>query len=154
MKKTIHHILWLLLFFTNLVSFNLCANPKNDIKWLPLFIGKVKFIVEVADTQEKWITGLMFREKIPDNFGMLFVSDIETEHSFWMKNCKVHLDIIFIDANKQVINIHPNVPPCIDEPCPSYPSTRPARYVLELRGNRAKELNLKPGDIISFQYSY
>jgi uncharacterized protein len=153
MKKTVNKMMWVVLFFSAVVSLNLCASGKSDIKMIPLFIGKVKFTVELADTQEKWVTGLMYRENLGDNFGMLFVSDYDEYHSFWMKNCKIHLDIIFLDANKQVINIHANVPPCQVEPCESYPSLQPARYVLELRGNRAKEINLKPGDTISFNYS-
>lgn len=120
------------------------------IKSIPLYIGQEKFMVEVADTPEKQLTGLMYREFIPDDFGMLFIYRTENYRSFWMKNCRVHLDIIFLDKNKQVVNIHSNVPPCEDEPCKTYGSERPAQYVLELRGNRAKELNLKPGDTIFF----
>ncbi len=122
----------------------------SGIKMIPLYIGSQKFTVEVADTNEKWALGLMFREVIPDDYGMLFVSNFEDYRSFWMKNCKVHLDIIFLDRNKQVINIHANVPPCQNDPCPAYESKRSAQYVLELRSNRAKELNIKPGDVIDF----
>jgi uncharacterized membrane protein (UPF0127 family) len=121
-----------------------------EIKIIPLYIGTEKFMVEIADTQEKQLTGLMFREFIPDDFGMLFIHESEDYRSFWMKNCRVSLDIIFLDRNKQVINIHFNVPPCKGDPCKTYGSERPAQYVLELRGNRAKELNLKPGDTIFF----
>jgi len=126
----------------------------SEMKVIPLFIGDLKFTVEVADTDEKWTTGLMYREYIADDFGMLFVSRDEEYHSFWMKNCKIHLDIIFLDRNKQVINIHADVPPCTYTPCPSYPSDRPAMYVLELRGKRAQEINLKPGDVISFNWKF
>lgn len=140
------------LLLSGMLSCFLFCNPKNKIKMIPLYIGNNKFTVELADTSEKWMMGLMYREKIMDNFGMLFISDSEEYHSFWMKNCKIHLDIIFLDNYKQVINIHANVPPCTTEPCATYPSLRPAQYVLELRGNRAKELNLKPGDTISFTY--
>jgi uncharacterized protein len=126
----------------------------SGIKLIPLYIGSQKFTVELADTAEKWAMGLMFREAIPDDYGMLFVSDFEDHRSFWMKNCKVRLDIIFLDSNKQVINIHANIPPCQYEPCPGFPSERPAQYVLELRGNRAIELNIKPGDSISFTWKH
>lgn len=125
-----------------------------EIKIIPLYIGPEKFMVEIADTPEKQITGMMYREFIPDDFGMLFINETERYRSFWMKNCRVHLDIIFLDRNKQVINIHFNVPPCKHEPCKTYPSERPAQYVLELRGNRAKELNLKPGDTIFFNLNH
>ncbi|UCH95282.1 MAG: DUF192 domain-containing protein [Candidatus Aminicenantes bacterium] len=122
----------------------------SEIKIIPLYIGTEKFSVEIADTPRKIMKGMMFRESIPDDFGMLFVDEIEEYKGFWMKNCRVPLDIIYLDKNKQVINIHFNVPPCKREPCKIYQPKRPARYVLELRGNRAKELNLKPGDTVFF----
>jgi uncharacterized membrane protein (UPF0127 family) len=143
-----------LLIFIMLLSGLVQVFSGSQIKVIPLYIGSHKFTVEVADTQQKWVTGLMYREYVADDFGMLFVSSSEEHRSFWMKNCRVHLDIIFLDSNKQIINMHINVPPCKFEPCVGYPSDRPAQYVLELRGNRAKELNLKPGDTISFTWHY
>ncbi len=130
------------------------SSPAAEIKIIPLYIGPEKFMVEIANTPEKYFRGLMYREFIPDDFGMLFIHESEDYRSFWMKNCRVHLDIIYLDKNKQVINIHFNVPPCEFEPCRTYPSERPAQYVLELRGNRAKELNLKPGDTIFFSLNH
>jgi uncharacterized protein len=129
-------------------------SPAAEIKIIPLYIGSEKFMVEIADTPEKQMTGMMYREFIPDDFGMLFIHETESYRSFWMKNCRVHLDIIYLDKNKQIINIHFNVPPCKQEPCKTYKSERPARYVLELRGNRAKELNLKPGDTTFFTLNH
>ena len=126
------------------------SSPGPDLKIIPLYIGAEKFTVEIADTPGKQVTGMMYREFIPEDFGMLFIYDSEDYRGFWMKNCLVALDIIYLDKNKQVIDLHLNVPPCKREPCKTYESQRPARYVLELRGNRAKELNLKPGDTVFF----
>jgi len=146
MKRTaVLFILFCGSFFSSLAA---------EIKIIPLYIGQEKFTVEIADTPEKQLRGLMYREFIPDDFGMLFIYRTEYPRSYWMKNCLASLDIIFLDKNKQVINIHFNVPPCEDEPCKTYGSERPAQYVLELRGNRAKELNLKPGDAISFSLDH
>lgn len=118
--------------------------------FIPLYIGPEKFTVEVADTLEKQLLGLMFRKSIPDDFGMLFVHEGEDTRSMWMKNTLLHLDLIFLDKNKQVVDIYTNVPPCKRDPCESYVSRKPAQYVLELRGNRVKELNLKVGDSVFF----
>jgi uncharacterized membrane protein (UPF0127 family) len=107
-------------------------------------------VVEVSDTPEKQVKGLMFRENIPANYGMLFVFPSEETRSFWMKNCRIHLDIIYLNNRKQIIDMHINVPPCTSDPCPSYISKKKARYVLELKGNRAKELGLKEGDSVFF----
>lgn len=138
----------LLIFIIELLiaPFSLAAK----IRLTPLFIGKVKFTVEIADTDEKQTMGLMFRRSIPDDFGMLFVYEDEDTRSFWMKNTLVHLDLIYLDRDKQVVDIFFNVPPCKCTPCETYTSKQPAKYVLELRGNRAKELNIKFGDTLFF----
>ncbi len=121
-----------------------------EIKMVPLYIGEEKFIVEIADTWEKQVKGLMFRESIPPDFGMLFVYELEDTRSIWMKNTLVPLDIVFLDRHKQVVDMYINVPPCKGDPCETYPSRYPAQYVLELTANRVKQLNLKIGDKIFF----
>lgn len=123
---------------------------RAQVKMIPLYIGSVEFTVEIADTTEKQMVGLMNRMSISDNFGMLFVNAEEDYHSMWMKNTLVHLDLIFLNKSRQVVSMYINVPPCEKDPCESYPSRVRAMYVLELRGNRAKELNLKIGDTIFF----
>lgn len=141
MKKiTITLCFWLLL-----VS---CVHPQ--IKTLPIRIGPHKFMAEVADTFDKRALGLMYRESIPDQSGMLLVFDQLYDHSIWMKNCRVSMDLLFINKEKQIVKIFYNVPPCKDEPCESYSSGLPVAYVLELRGNRAKELGIKEGDSAMF----
>ena len=92
----------------------------------------------------------MFRKSIPDNYGMLLVFDNEGIQGIWMKNTLIHLDIIFLNKKRQIMEIFYNVPPCKKEPCESYVSKSPTKYVLELRGKRAKELNVKTGDTIFF----
>lgn len=148
MQKTISLKFLLYALYPMLFAALLFSSP--ELKTIPLHIGSKQFVVEIADTEEKHLRGLMFREFIPDNFGMLFVYGEEEYRSMWMKNCRVHLDIIFLDANKKVINMYINVPPCEMEPCRTYVSKSPVKYVLELRGNLAKELKLKPGDTIFF----
>lgn len=122
----------------------------TDPKFTTLFIGSTKFTVEIADTPKKQEIGMMYRESMPDDFGMLFPYKYDEHLGFWMRNCKISLDIIYLDKDKRVINIHANVPPCPGDPCKSYYSKRPARYVLELRGKRAAELGLKEGDEVFF----
>ncbi len=138
----------LLIFIIELFIAPFSMNAKTRL--IPLFIGKVKFTVEIADTDEKQTLGLMFRRSIPGDFGMLFVYADEGSRSFWMKNTLVHLDLIYLDRDKQVVDIFIDVPPCERMPCETYTSKKPAKYVLELRGNRAKELNIKLGDILFF----
>lgn len=136
------------IFFLFLVIISQAAF--GETRMIILYIGDNKLTVEVADTLEKQVQGLMFRESIPDNFGMLFVYNDEDTHSMWMKNTLVHLDLIFLDRDKRVIDMYIDVPPCKCPPCPTYPSRKPAQYVLELKGNRSKKLGLKVGDRLFF----
>ncbi len=121
-------------------------------RFIPLYIHDRAFVAEVADTLDKQIRGLMFRPAIADNYAMLFVYSDEQERGFWMKNTLIHLDIIFLNHDKQVVDMFLNVPPCRQEPCPTYTSKVPAQYVVEIRGNRACELGLKIGDTLYFPF--
>ncbi len=105
---------------------------------------------ELAVTEEERAKGLMFRDKILPDQAMLFVFEKAGIHSFWMKNTLVSLDMIWLDDEKRIIHIEANVPPCREEPCPSYGPLRPARYVLELKGGVAAELGLKISDRVMF----
>jgi uncharacterized membrane protein (UPF0127 family) len=81
---------------------------------------------------------------------MLLVFDDENIQGIWMKNMRVALDIIFLNKEKQIIEIFHNVPPCKADPCESYVSKRPAKYVLEIKANRSRQLGIQPGDTIFF----
>lgn len=110
--------------------------------------GRV-FTAELAATPEQHARGLMFRRAIRDDYAMLFVFAEEEYRSFWMKNTLIPLDIIYIDSARRVVSIAVAVP-CRNDPCPTYESEGPARYVLEIRGGLASELNLAPGDAVDF----
>ncbi|HKJ17736.1 MAG TPA: DUF192 domain-containing protein, partial [Xanthomonadales bacterium] len=104
-----------------------------------------KFSVEIADTPDKQQLGLMFRESMPRDHGMLFIFPGETMRSFWMKNTKIPLDIIYFDKDLEMVS-HSRAVPCRTRQCPGYPSTGPAMYVLELNAGLAEELGLVAGD--------
>ena len=102
--------------------------------------------VEVPDELEEWGRGLMFRNHLPWNAGMLFAFNEEEPQIFTMKNTLIPLDMIFIDSNSKIIDIKENVPPCKQEECPSYPSREPAQYVLEVNAGFVQEKGVKVGD--------
>jgi len=104
------------------------------------------FEVELAVSSEEKKQGLMFREKIDNNEGMLFLFDKEGAYSFWMKNVKFPLDIIWIGENKKVVFISKNTPVCEDENCDSVKPDKKAKYVLELNAGIADQIGLKLGD--------
>ena len=109
-------------------------------------IGGKRFSVEVADTQEKQALGLMFRDEMAEDHGMVFVFPNEAPRSFWMKNCRIPLDIMYFDKNLKMVSASLNTPPCRTQACPSYPSKGPAMYVLELNAGMAKKLGVGVGD--------
>ena len=109
------------------------------------------FNVEVARTAEEQSRGLMYREKLGQDKGMLFVFDKEAEYSFWMKNTLISLDIIWINGNKEVVFIGENIQPCQENSlCPSVNPGKGAKYVLELNAGVSKKISLKIGDKLSF----
>ena len=109
-------------------------------------LGGRTFSVEIADTQEEHALGLMFRDSMPADQGMLFIFPNEAPRSFWMKNCRIPLDIMYFDKDLKLVSISADTPPCRVSNCPSYPSKKPAMYVLELNAGLAKELDVAPGD--------
>ena len=107
-------------------------------------IGRI--FVEVPDDREEFARGLMFRNHLPWNAGMLFAFDEEEIRRFWMKNTLIPLDMIFVDSSSKIIDIKENVPPCKQEECPTYPSKEPAQYVLEVNAGFVQEKGVKIGD--------
>ena len=109
-------------------------------------IGGKRFSVEIADTQEKHALGLMFQEELAEDHGMIFLFKNEAPRSFWMKNCRIPLDIMYFDKDLKMVSAALNAPPCRTERCPSYPSAAPAMYVLELNAGMANKLGVEVGD--------
>jgi len=105
-----------------------------------------KFKVEIVDSPEEQARGLMFREELDPDAGMLFVYASAEPQAFWMKNTRIPLDILFFDDSARYLGAQLNVPICRGDPCPAYPGPAPARYVLELNAGRAEALGLQPGD--------
>lgn len=107
---------------------------------------------ELADTPQKRAMGLMYRESLPENHGMLFIFGEAQPWTFWMKNTRMPLDIIWLNEHKTIVHIEANAPICTrtDNGCPQYQSNEPAMYVLELAGGRAQALKLKKGMKLQF----
>ncbi|MGI8943435.1 MAG: DUF192 domain-containing protein [Qipengyuania sp.] len=128
------------------------AHPVSGLEVIPLTVTSGardhRFRVELADTDEAQRRGLMFRTELGDNEGMLFPSDPPEVRSFWMKNTPLPLDIIFIGADGRILNIHANTTPYSTQ---SYASEGLASGVLELRGGRATELGIEPGDKVEWR---
>jgi len=112
----------------------------------------IKINVEIADDNAEMEKGLMFREKLNENEGMLFVFEESSFQGFWMKETFIPLDIIWIDNSKEVVHIKRRVPPCEKDPCKVYKAPKIAKYVLEINSGYADTLGLMEGDIAVIDY--
>jgi uncharacterized membrane protein (UPF0127 family) len=112
-----------------------------------LLLNGENFSVEVAQKLEDQLRGLMFRESVPAKTGMMFLFTPPRAVNFWMKNCKVSLDMIFI-RNSTVVNTAENATPCIKDPCPVYGSIYAVDTVVELPAGSVKQFTIQPGDKI------
>lgn len=113
---------------------------------IPLTIGEHVLEVELASTGEERARGLMFRESLPVDQGMLFVYPNERILSFWMRNTSIPLSIAFLDADKRIINILDMQP--FDET--SHQSTSPAQYALEVNQGWFAERGIEAGALCDF----
>lgn len=129
-----------------LLLFLIACTPKETIT-KTVKIGDDTFKVELANTPEKRVKGLMYRESLDKDKGMLFEFQDESERSFWMKDTFIPLDIIFINNEKVIVNITTALP-CQNMPCKNYHSGKPAMYVLEINAGEASKRNIKIGDKI------
>ncbi|HEX7502885.1 MAG TPA: DUF192 domain-containing protein [Acidobacteriota bacterium] len=124
------------------------APPGAAVRFVTVYIKDKPFFAEIADTPEKHARGLMYRTHLRADYGMLFIFAEEDIRSFWMKNTLIPLDMIFLNNEKQIVDMYCSVPPCRGDPCPGYTSALPARYVLEIAGGTAAKLKLRVGDKI------
>ena len=114
-------------------------------------IAGQRYAVELADDDAERALGLMFRDAMADDRGMLFIHDRQEPQAYWMKNTRIALDILYFDNDRKLVSQQRGVPPCsLGDACPSYPSNAPARYVLELNAGQAEKLKLQDGATLTF----
>ena len=143
---------WVLSFVGGLYLFPLTLKAEDQLVQVHL-PGGVIIHAEIADTPRKRAEGLMYREHLPKDRGMLFTFTQAQPWTFWMKNTKIPLDIIWMNEKKQIIHIAHRVPICTktDDSCPQYQPNDPALYVLELGSGEAERLNLQKGSKLQFR---
>jgi uncharacterized membrane protein (UPF0127 family) len=123
-----------------------------DRPTIPLTLPSGKILqVELATTDEERGLGLMFRESLARDRGMLFVFDEPQFYGFWMKNCRFPIDIVWLDDQHRVVHLAEKVPPCRRDPCPSYQPLRRARYVVELNAGQARREKAVIGAKLDFK---
>ena len=109
------------------------------------------FNVEISDNDIERSVGLMYRTSLSENNGMLFIFESQGIYSFWMKNTKIPLDIIWINKDLEVVDIKKNVQPCASERCESYSSTFDSLYVLEINSGLTEKYDINIGDKVKIK---
>lgn len=108
---------------------------------------------EVVSKPQDMMRGMMFRDSLAPDRGMLFFHGKAGKYPYWTYQVRIPLDILWLDHNQLIVEISKNTPPCpstSSSKCPRFGGTRPAQYVLELAGGMADQYNLKTGDKIDF----
>jgi uncharacterized membrane protein (UPF0127 family) len=123
------------------------SKPKmapGQVRTAPVMIGQMEFQLEIADSMASRQRGLMHRQSMPADRGMLFVFDYPEVLRFWMKNTYIPLDIIYLDGAGKVVTIKQLKP--LDET--SVSSEKPAKYAIELNAGMAEKAAVREGDVI------
>lgn len=109
--------------------------------------SEYKFEVEIADDAEERAQGLMFRQSLAPNAGMLFIYPTVQDVAFWMKNTLIPLDMLFITADGHILRIEKQATPLSET---AIPSGAPVKAVLEVNGGLTDQLGVKPGDVVNY----
>ena len=145
MKKPI-----ILIWVSLILIISGCVSIQEQKKIQKVCFNENCYSVELAQTDEQRQTGLMGREYLDKDMGMLFIYEDEGVYPFWMKNTLIPLDMIWIDKNATVGRIIKNAEPCGKEYCPSINPNKKAKYVLEINGGEADRIGLSEGSRVVF----
>lgn len=123
-----------------------CSAGAQDARFgtIQLSAGMHLIQAEVAQTDAQRQQGLMFREKMANNHGMVFVFDQPNSQCMWMKNTLLPLSVAFIDSEGKIVNIEDMQPRTLDSHC----SAKPVKYALEMNLGWFRQKNVKPGSVI------
>jgi uncharacterized membrane protein (UPF0127 family) len=128
------------------------TSSSNGYRQANVTINGVVLVADISASNEQWTKGLSVKDALAENEAMLFVFDNEGEQTFWMKDMKFPIDIIWINGNKTVVHIEHNLQPCgYGLLCPTYKPGQDSLYVLETVGGFAEKHDVVPGTRIQFE---
>jgi len=148
-KKSLFYFISLTLLVLALGLFlTACDSSKGPWVVIKNAQGKeTKITVEIADTPEAREKGLMFREEMPENHGMLFLMPEESIQVFWMKNTPLPLDMLFIDRDWKIVGTIENATPYSTD---QLSINKPSIYILEVNGGFCSRHGINKGDSVEF----
>lgn len=121
------------------------GEPQTGLETVDLTVADTPLTAEIADTHEKRQKGLMYREDLPEDRGMLFVYPRAYQLSFWMKNTPLPLDIAFIDATGFIVDIQAMAPHDTN----NHRAPSPVPYALEVHQGWFEENDVTVGDRVT-----
>jgi uncharacterized protein len=138
---------------TNLVeAVQQSSHNGTDYLRAKISIKGVELSTKIPTTQELMGKGLAVKNELKENESMLFVFDKPEKHSFWMKDMKFPIDIIWLDSNGKIVHIEENLEPCpLVIICPSYTPNADSQYVLETAAGFTQRHNISLGTNIDFE---
>lgn len=140
-----------ILFYSSEILF---APSSSEISKNKACFNSTCFFVKLAKTEAEREEGLMSRNKLDEDKGMLFIFDKEEIYPFWMKNTLIPLDMIWLDNDKKIVFIAENVQPCspkLKDACPSIIPKSKAKYVLEINAGMFKKTGAMVGNVANFE---
>lgn len=103
--------------------------------------------IEIADDDQTRTQGMMYRTSMPYDQAMLFIMQYDKEQSFWMRNTKMSLDIMYVTSDFEIVTIYKHTQPFSESPIPSF---KRAKYVVETAAGFCDKFGVKEGDFIEF----
>ncbi len=146
-QKTILFIVLLLAILLFVFIRDLMDSNEADKVCIENNCFNAEVVSKPADRQR----GLMFRQHLDEDSGMLFIFDESGIYSFWMKNTLIPLDMIWINEDMHIVSIKENALPCEADPCPSITPTAEALYVFEVNSGTVAKLGISQGDEVKFK---
>ena len=140
---------YLLICFIYLFSCQIVFSDQKNIIFVKSKYTNAQFFVEIAKSPERRQKGLMDRNSLKSQSGMLFLYESPRRVSFWMKNTLISLDVIFLSANGKILKIYHNAKP---ESLEIMSAGENVSAVLEINGNLAKTIKLEIGDCVEHEY--
>jgi uncharacterized protein len=126
---------------------NILAQEQKQNQTALVTVGGVNLITSLSTTPDAQSKGLAIRDSLNENEGMLFIFETPQKYSFWMKDMKFPIDIIWINQDGEIVHLEKSLPPCVFLlPCPSYAPKDDSLYVLEVVSNFTNKFNINVGD--------
>jgi hypothetical protein len=145
-------IFFLLVMALLLISGALLFNAPEQMQVINInFPGGGVLKAEVADTPEKLLFGLAFRNVLPPGEGIVYIFEESGPHRVWTKEFQFPVDVIWVDESKVVVHVVEKVPPCLESRCPWYgPPPQDARYIIEANAGFVEQTKVALGAQLKF----